>query len=86
VTLTTALHVLVLVVSLRSDPVDCTFANPRYAGQCVERVTPAGTQTPVQACSVLLQCLNNPQCIQTYCRSTNVRGGWTLVSPKPKKK
>jgi hypothetical protein len=66
--------------------VDCTFSNPRYAGSCVEQVTPTDEQTPVQACQVILGCLNNPQCVKTYCQSTTVRGGWTLVEPKEEKK
>jgi hypothetical protein len=66
-----------------ADKVACTFLNPRYAGECVEHVTPASDQTPVQACTVILDCLNNPQCVKTYCRATTIRGGWSLESPKP---
>ena len=69
-----------------TEPVACTFAHPRYAGNCVEQVTPVGKQTPVQACRVILDCLNNPQCVKTYCQSTAIRGGWSLVSPKEKEK
>ncbi len=68
-----------------ATPVDCTFSNPRYAGSCVEQVTPADKQTPVQACRIVLDCLNNPQCVKNYCNATTVRGGWTLVSPKEQK-
>ena len=67
------------------DPVACTFAHPQYVGHCVEKVTPTGKQTPVQACRVILDCLNNSRCVMTYCQSTTIRGGWTLVSPKEKK-
>ena len=70
----------------KPEPVACTFAHPQYAGNCVETVTPADKQTPVQACRVVLGCLNNAQCVKTYCQSTTIRGGWTLVSPKEKEK
>jgi hypothetical protein len=74
-----------LLTRASSGPIDCTFSNPKYAGQCVEQVTPADGQTPVQACRVILDCLNNPQCVKTYCHSTTVRGGWSLESPKDDK-
>jgi hypothetical protein len=70
----------------KPEPVACAFANPRYVGNCVEKVTPEEKQTPVQACTAILNCLNNAQCVKTYCQSTTVRGGWTLVSPKEKEK
>jgi hypothetical protein len=70
----------------KPEPVACTFAHPQYAGNCVETVTPEEKQTPVQACRVVLSCLNNAQCVKTYCQSTTIRGGWTLVSPKEKEK
>lgn len=63
-------------------PVDCTFSNPRYAGKCVEQVTPAARETPVQACRAILDCLNDTRCVKTYCQATTVRGGWSLDSPK----
>ncbi len=69
-----------------SEPVDCTFSNPRYAGKCVEQVTPSGRQTPVEACRVVLNCLNDPRCVKTYCQATTVRGGWSLDSPKDPKR
>jgi len=40
----------------------------------------------VQACRVILGCLNNSQCVKTYCQSTTIRGGWSLVSPKEKER
>ncbi len=67
-------------------PVSCTFANPQYAGACTEKVTPAAKQTEVEACQVILGCLNDVRCVKTYCNSTTIRGGWSLVSPKPKDK
>ena len=70
-----------LLSSAGTDPVDCTFSNPRYAGKCVEQATPSGRQTPVQACRVVLNCLNDPRCVKTYCNATTVRGGWTHESP-----
>jgi len=79
------LNLLPLLALFETPPVDCTFANPRYAGSCVEQVTPAASQTPVQACQVILACLNDTRCVKNYCRATTVRGGWSLVSPKAKK-
>ena len=79
----TAILQLLLIPGLdETKPVDCTFSNPRYAGSCIEQVTPTGNQTPVQACRVVLDCLNNSQCVKTYCNATTVRGGWTLVEPR----
>ncbi len=72
----------VLLTGDEKRPVDCTFSNPRYAGMCVEKTTPTGRQTPVQACRVILDCLNNPRCVKTYCNATTVRGGWSLETPK----
>lgn len=69
-----------------SGPIDCTFSNSRYAGKCVERVTPAARQAPVQACRVILECLNDTRCVKTYCQATTVRGGWSLESPKETKR
>ena len=83
------LNVLLLVPGLvpapDTRPIECTFSNPRYAGACVEQVTPTEKQTPVQACQVILDCLNNSQCVKTYCHATTIRGGWALVSPKETK-
>jgi hypothetical protein len=80
------LNLLFLLPSLQAPvdarPVDCTFSNPQYAGDCVEQVTPTENQTPVQACRVILDCLNNTQCVKTYCQNTTIRGGWTLESAK----
>lgn len=73
------------VTPLDKDPIDCTFAHPQYVGTCVEKVTPTEKQTPVQACRVILDCLNSIRCVKTYCQATTIRGGWSLVSPKPKK-
>jgi hypothetical protein len=69
-----------------TGPVDCTFSNPRYAGQCVEQVTPTSRQTPVEACRVILDCLNDSRCVKTYCKATTLRGGWSLESPKDTKR
>ncbi len=62
--------------------VTCTFANPAYAGDCVETTTREEKQKPAAACQPILDCLNNPNCVKTYCQSTTVRQGWTLKSAK----
>ncbi len=62
--------------------VTCTFANPAYAGDCVEKTTRDEKEKPAAACRPILDCLNTPQCVKTYCQSTNVRQGWALKSAK----
>jgi len=62
--------------------VTCTFVNPAYAGSCVESTTRGAKETPAAACQPILECLNNSQCVKTYCRSTSIRQGWTLESAK----
>lgn len=60
--------------------VTCTFVNPAYAGACVEKTTRDEKEKPAAACGPILGCLNNPNCVKTYCQSTTVRQGWTLKS------
>lgn len=76
----------VSAADLQPRSVDCVFTNPQYAGTCVEQVTPEKAQTPVQACRVILNCLNDTRCVKTYCQATTIRGGWSLESPKEDKK
>lgn len=66
--------------------VECQLQNPRYVGTCVEKVTPVKDQSHLDACRVVLACLNDSRCVKTYCQATTIRGGWTLVSPKPEPK
>jgi hypothetical protein len=66
--------------------VTCTFVNPAYAGDCVEKTTREEKEKPAAACAPILNCLNNPNCAKTYCRSTTVRQGWTLKSATEEKK
>jgi hypothetical protein len=63
----------------------CTFANPTYSGQCVETAEIPEGSTPEKACETILACLNDVQCLKTYCRATEIRSGWTLVSAEPAK-
>lgn len=60
--------------------VTCTFVNPAYAGDCVEKTTRDEKQKPAAACQPILDCLNNANCVKTYCQSTTVRQGWALKS------
>jgi len=60
--------------------VTCTFANASYAGDCVEKATREEKEKPEAACKPILDCLNNPQCVKTYCQATTIRQGWTLKS------
>jgi len=58
--------------------VTCTFANPSYAGDCVEKTTRTEKEKPAAACRPILDCLNNPRCVKNYCQATTIRQGWTL--------
>jgi hypothetical protein len=60
--------------------VTCTFANASYAGDCVEKATREEKEKPEAACKPILDCLNNPQCVKTYCQATTIRQGWALKS------
>lgn len=60
----------------------CVLSNPAYSGQCTQTTPIPSGSTPAQACQAVLECLNNPQCLKTYCDATNVRGGWKLESAK----
>ena len=66
--------------------VTCAFSNPGYSGWC--RVTKQLRQgrRPRGFCSQVLACLNDVQCIRTYCNATTIRGGWRLekVETAPK--
>lgn len=60
----------------------CVFTNPAYAGKCVENAEIAQDSTPQQACQAILSCLNNVECLKTYCSATSIRRGWQLESAK----
>ncbi len=60
----------------------CVFMNPGYSGACTQTTPIAPGSTAVQACQSVLSCLNNAQCLKTYCNSTQIRGGWQLASAK----
>jgi hypothetical protein len=59
--------------------VECTFANPGYAGPCTVSEKVSQKLSPRAACAEILACLNSAQCLRTYCNATTVRGGWTLL-------
>ncbi|MGE5346827.1 MAG: hypothetical protein ACM3JH_12810 [Acidithiobacillales bacterium] len=61
-------------------PVTCTFSNPSYSGDCHQPASATPDQTANDACQAILACLNDVQCIKTYCNATQIRGGWHLVS------
>lgn len=60
----------------------CVLSNPAYSGKCTQTTPMPAGSTPAQACQAVLDCLNNPQCLKTYCDATTVRGGWKLESAK----
>jgi len=49
---------------------------------CVENVDVAEGSSPAQACQSVLQCLNDVDCLKTYCQATTIRNGWKLESAK----
>ncbi len=72
--------VIALAGQEKEPPVVCAFRNTSYAGLCEER-TPYVKGKKLEAlCQPILDCLNNTQCIKTYCGSTTVRQGWVLES------
>jgi hypothetical protein len=58
----------------------CVFSNPGFSGKCVENADLAEGSTPTQACQAILQCLNDVDCLKTYCQATTIRNGWKLES------
>lgn len=60
----------------------CVFSNPAYSGKCTQTTAIASGSTATQACQAVLSCLNDAQCLQTFCNATTVRGGWKLESAK----
>ncbi len=60
----------------------CVFTNPAYSGKCTQTTAIASGSTAAQACQSVLSCLNDAQCLQTYCNATTVRGGWKLESAR----
>ncbi len=65
-----------------SVEVTCAFVNASYVGDCVEKTTREEKEKPAAACKPILDCLNNPNCVKTYCGATSIRQGWTLKSAK----
>lgn len=62
--------------------VECSFSNPAYSGYCRVSEKVPRKMSPAAACQSILSCLNNSQCIKTYCNATTIRGGWRVVSSK----
>ena len=60
----------------------CVFTNPGFSGKCTEITDVPEGWTPPQACQVILQCLNDVDCLKTYCQATTIRGGWQLENVK----
>ncbi len=60
----------------------CVFTNPGYSGKCTQATSVPKGSTPRQACEAVLACLNNVDCLKTYCQATTVRTGWKLESAK----
>jgi hypothetical protein len=60
----------------------CVFSNPGFSGKCVENADVGEGSSPTQACQSILQCLNDVDCLKTYCQATTIRSGWKLESAK----
>lgn len=61
----------------------CLFTHPAYSGKCTQTIEVAEGSTANEACSVVLDCLNDVRCTKTYCSATSLRGGWRLESAVP---
>lgn len=61
----------------------CVFAHRAYSGKCTQTVEVEEGSTANDACSVVLDCLNDVRCTKTYCGATSLRGGWKLESAVP---
>lgn len=62
----------------KASTVTCAFSNPGYSGWCRQSVAVPSGKTGRAACTDVLTCLNNAQCVRTYCNATSVRGAWRL--------
>jgi len=56
------------------------FTNPAFAGKCTETAGIPEGSSAQQACDSILRCLNDVQCLKTYCQATTIRSGWKLES------
>jgi hypothetical protein len=68
--------------SKEEPPVVCGLRNTAYAGLCEERTPYVKGKELNAICKPILDCLNDTQCIKTYCGATTVRSGWILESAK----
>ena len=73
--------------SSASDPTPgpratCVLSNPAYSGSCTQTTPLPPGSTAAKACESVLQCLNDVNCLKTYCSATTVRSGWKLESAK----
>ena len=91
VALVLALAAMMILAGRRSSPArpepsgpqaTCVFTNPAYSGKCTQTTPLTQGATPAQACQAVLDCLNNTECLKTYCNATTVRTGWKLESSK----
>ncbi len=62
--------------------VTCVFTNPAFAGKCVENADVVEGASAATACDAILQCLNDVDCLKTYCQATTIRSGWKLESAR----
>jgi hypothetical protein len=65
-----------------SPKATCVFTNPGFSGKCVENADVPEGSSAMQACQSILQCLNDVDCLKTFCDATTIRGGWQLESAK----
>jgi hypothetical protein len=73
--------------SSASDPTPgpqakCVLSNPAFSGACTQTTSISPGSTAATACASVLQCLNDVNCLKTYCNATTLRSGWKLESAK----
>ena len=65
--------------------VTCSFSNPGYSGWCKQDAPIPKDGAADRVCQDILKCLNDVQCIETFCSATSLRGGWKLEKVEEKK-
>lgn len=58
----------------------CAFTNDGVAERCLEATGFGPDQSPADACTEILMCLNGASCGRPFCGETTIRGGWRLES------
>jgi hypothetical protein len=58
----------------------CVFSNDDVPERCIEATGIGPSQSPGDACTEILMCLNGATCARHFCMGTTIREGWRLAS------